>query len=34
MTVDEASQFVNTVLEKGSKLPLTDFNTFVSQVIL
>lgn len=34
MTVDEASLFVNTVLEKGSKLPLTDFNTFVSQVTL
>lgn len=34
MTVDEAHQFVGAVLDKGSKLPLTDFNTFVSQVIL
>ena len=34
MTVDEAHQFVGAVLDKGSKLPQTDFNTFVSQVVL
>lgn len=34
MTVDKAHQFVDSVLGKGSKLPVTDFNTFVSQVIL
>lgn len=34
MTVNEAHQFVDTVLSEGSKLPVTDFNTFVSQVIL
>lgn len=34
MTIEEANLFVDTVLKKGSKLPETDFNTFISQVML
>ena len=34
MTVDEAHQFIQTVREKGSKLPDTDFNVFISPVVI
>lgn len=34
MTTDEVHQFIQTVREKGSKLPDTDFNVFRSQVII
>ena len=30
MTIDDAHQFIDMVQEKGSKLPKTDFNTFIS----
>ena len=34
MTVDEAHEFIRTVREKGSKLPDTDFNVFISPVVI
>lgn len=34
MTINEAHKFIETVREKGSKLPDTDFNVFRSQVII
>ena len=34
MTIDEAHQFISTVQKKGSKLPETDFNTFISHVVI
>lgn len=34
MTIDEANQFISIVQKKGSKLPQTDFNTFISQVLI
>ena len=34
MSINAANQFIHTVIEKGSKLPIVDFNTFLSQVAL
>jgi hypothetical protein len=34
MTVNEANQFVKDVNAKDSKLPDTDFTTFISTVLL
>lgn len=34
MTVDEAHEFIQTVREKGSKLPDTDFYVFISPVVI
>ena len=34
MTIDDAHQFIDMVQEKGSKLPKTDFNSFISQTTI
>ena len=34
MTVDEAHQFIQTVREKGRNLPDSDFNVFISPVVI
>lgn len=34
MTIDDAHQFIDMVQEKGSKLPKTDLNSFISQTTI
>jgi len=34
ITIDQAFQFVKDVVAKGSKLPYTDFDTYVSGVVI
>ena len=34
VTIEQAKRALDTVIEKGSKLPIVDFNTFLSQVAL